>query len=224
METDLLWLDWATGTTSLFVNVETSVAGNRLNDGRCDHAGRYIVGTMHPVPDEGHAQGSLYSISPDGAVDGLETGVMVPNGLAFDHERGRMYWIDSPTFIIWIWDYDFETGIRTNKRVFFDYSAHSQANGTGDGGCLDEDGYYWSASVFGWALTRISPEGQIDRIVPLPVQKPSMPAFGGADFSTLFVTTIGEDSEPGRDGFEPGALLSLDVGVKGLAEPTFVAR
>ena len=65
----------------------------------------------------------------------------------------------------------------------------------------------------------------MDRRIELPVQKPSMPAFGGSDLTTLFVTTIGAGgtvpSEPGRDGFQPGELLALDVGVQGRPEPLF---
>jgi L-arabinonolactonase len=228
METDLVWLDWASGDTTPFVRLEDPALGNRLNDGRCDHRGRYIVGTMHPVPADGHEQGFLYSVSHEGVSQTLENDVIVPNGLVFDPERGRMYWIDSPSLVIWVWDYDLDTGTRSNKRVFFDYSGHDEAHGTGDGACLDAKGFYWSASVYGWALTRITPEGVIDRIIPLPVQKPSMPAFGGPDLATLYITTIGTDgptpATPGLDGFEPGMLLSIQPGVQGVLEPKFATR
>lgn len=225
METDLVWLDWTSGALSRFVSAEDADTGNRLNDGRCDPAGRYVVGTMHPEPELGHAQGSLYSIDSERSVDVLETDVIVPNGLVFDPVRERMYWTDTPRRTIWMWDYDLDTGTRRNKRTFFDYGAHDGVRGLPDGACLDAEGFYWSASVYGWAVTRIDPDGAVDRVIELPLQKPSMPAFGGADLSTMYVTTIGDaglkPSEPGRDGFQPGQLLSLEPGVRGVEEPRF---
>lgn len=224
-EAELVWLDWASGETTPFTQAEDPARGNRLNDGRCDPAGRFVVGTMHPVPEEGHFAGSLYSIDHTGAVSTLENEVGVPNGLVFDEQRSRMYWTDTLRKVIWMWDYDLDTGERHNKQVFFDYEAHDEVPGLPDGACLDADGCYWSASVYGWCMTRITPEGVVDRMVDVPVQKPSMPAFGGSDLSTMYITTIGSGglvpSAPGKDGFEPGALLAVDVGVQGIPEPKF---
>ena len=62
METDLVWLDWDSGAIEHFVSVEESLLANRLNDGRCDYSGRYIVGTMHPDVSKKQRSGSLYSI------------------------------------------------------------------------------------------------------------------------------------------------------------------
>jgi sugar lactone lactonase YvrE len=224
METDLVWLHWSTGETEWFVGVEDASGGNRLNDGRCDPAGRYVVGTMHPSPEESRFLGSLYSIDQTGAVSTLETEVGVPNGLVFDADRSRMYWTDTLRHVIWVWDYDLDTGLRRNKRVFFDYEAHDEVLGLPDGACLDVDGCYWSASVGGWALTRITPEGTVDRRIDLPVQRPTMPAFGGADLSTLYVTSIGDGGgSEDSSGVPAGSLLAVDAGVQGLAEPRFAS-
>ena len=223
METDVVWLDWESGRIEHLVSVEDSTSGNRLNDGRCDHAGRYIAGTMWPVAEAGTSSGALYSIDPSGTVTTLETEVGVPNGLVFDPERSRMYWADTFHATIWVWDYDLDTGERTNKRVFFDYREHDRAHGLPDGGCLDAEGFYWSASVHGWAVTRIAPDGSIDRIVDVPLAMPTMPAFGGSDLSTLYVTSIdGGLVDPKRsNGVPAGALIALDVGVAGVPEPGF---
>ena len=224
METDLVWMDWSTGETETFVGVEDPSRGNRLNDGRCDPVGRYVVGTMHPIPEEAHFVGSLYSIDPKGAVSTLETDVGVPNGLAFDPDRNRIYWTDTHRHVIWMWDYDRDTGLRRNKRVFFDYDAHDEVAGLPDGACVDVDGCYWSASVWGWALMRITPDGAIDRRIDLPVQKPTMPAFGGVDLSTLYVTSIGDGNEiEESSGVPAGALLAVDAGMQGLPEPRFAS-
>lgn len=222
MEHELVWLDWASGATETFVELEPAGTGNRLNDGRCDPAGRYVVGSMYEDTNAGTTSGILHRVSPDGSVETLHTGIGVSNGLGFDADRGRMYFADTPTQRVVVWDYNVETGKRTNERTFLDYSS---LDGLPDGACVDDDGCYWSASVYGWAVIRVTPDGVVDRRIELPVQKPSMPAFGGSDLSTLYVTSIGSGgtvpSEPGRDGFTPGDTLAIDVGVRGRPEPVF---
>jgi len=224
MEHELVWLDWASGATTPWLALEEPDTGNRLNDGRCDPAGRYVVGSMWAESSAGVVSGMLHRVEPDGGATTLRTDIGVTNGLAFDQERGRMYFADTPTEQVLVWDYDAETGERSNERIFLDYT---DLPGKPDGACVDADGCYWSASVYGWSVIRVSPDGVVDRRIDLPVEKPSMPAFGGADLATLYVTTIGaagsKASEPGRDGFEPGMVLAVDAGVRGIAEPLFGA-
>ena len=222
-ESELHWLDWESGELSLFVEAEDPARGNRMNDGRCDPEGRFIVGTMHPDADARRFDGSLYSIDSTGAVTTLENDVGIPNGLVFDSERGRMYWADTFHATIWVWDYDLDTGERSNKRVFFNYKEHPDVHGLPDGGCLDAEGYYWSASGHGWAVTRIAPDGTVDRVVDVPLAMPTMPAFGGSNLETLYVTSIdgGMVDERRSEGVRAGSLISLDVGVAGVPEPSF---
>lgn len=224
LETSLVHYDWSTETIEQLAVIEEPALGNRLNDGRCDPAGRYVVGTMWPVPEEGKFSGALYSIGPDLSVETLETDVGIPNSLVFDADRSRMYWADTFHATIWRWDYDLETGDRTNKQVFFHYKENPEAHGLPDGACLDADGCLWSASVHGWALTRITPDGDIDRIVDLPVAMPTMPAFGGPDLSTIYVTSIngGMVDAKRSKGVPAGALLAVEgTGIQGVPEPTF---
>ena len=97
--------------------------------------------------------------------------------------------------------------------------------GRPDGACVDADGCYWIACVYGWAVLRVTPEGEIDRRIDLPVEIPTMPAFGGPDMATLFVTSIGErGSRPGAPGQrDAGGLFAIETGVRGLVEPRFGA-
>ncbi len=222
-ESALEWFDWETGSMDHFVAVEDPARGNRLNDGRCDHAGRFVVGTMNPDPALQRFDGSLYSINADGRVDTLEDEVGIPNSTVFDADRGRMYWADTFRSTIWKWDYDLDTGRRSNKAVFFDYSAHPDVDGLPDGACLDAEGCLWSASVTGWGLTRLTPDGAVERRIELPVSMPTMPAFGGPDLSTIFVTSlVGGPKDPDRSrGVPAGALLAVDVDVCGVPEPRF---
>ncbi|MYH71379.1 MAG: SMP-30/gluconolactonase/LRE family protein [Acidimicrobiia bacterium] len=221
-EHELVVLNWATGETSSWRQLEEAGTGNRLNDGRCDPAGRYVVGSMYADTSAGRWTGALYRVGHVGDATTLRSKIGVTNGLAFDAERQRMYFADTPTDCVLVFDYDIESGEASNERIFLDYS---ELPGKPDGACVDADGCYWSASVYGWAVIRVTPQGVVDRRIELPVQKPSMPAFGGADLSTLFVTTIGAGgtvpSEPGRQGFQPGELLAIDAGTQGRPEALF---
>ena len=224
LETALVSYDWSTETVEELVVIEDPSLGNRSNDGRCDPTGRYVVGTMWPVPEDDRYTGGLYTIDDELTVTKLEADVGIPNSLVFDPERSLMYWADTFHATIWRWDYNLETGQRSNKQEFFDYRQNPDAQGLPDGACLDADGCLWSASVHGWALTRITPAGNVDRVVELPIAMPTMPAFGGADLSTIYVTSIdgGMVDERRSNGVPAGALLAIDgIGVQGLPETPF---
>ncbi len=224
MEHQLVWLDVESGTTEPWIDLEESGTGNRLNDGRTDPAGRFVVGSMFADTAAGRTTGRLYQVEADGATSVVRDGVGISNGLAFDPLHGRAYFADTPTERIIVWDHDVATGQRSNERLFVDYSA---LPGLPDGGCVDADGCYWSASVYGSAVIRVTPDGRIDRRIDVPAEKPSMPAFGGPDLTTLFVTTIGvggtlEAEAPANvDGVPAGSLLAIDAGVQGIPEPAF---
>ncbi len=222
METSLEWFDWDSEQLERFVDVEVGTA-NRLNDGRCDPNGRYIVGTMNPDTARRRFDGGLYSIDRRGVVDVLEEEVGIPNSTVFDPERGCMYWADTFHGQIWRWDYNALSGRRSNKTLFFDYRTTPGVTGLPDGACLDSEGCVWSASVHGWALTRLTPHGEVDQRIELPVAMPTMPAFGGPDLSTIFVTSLqgGQVDEHRSRGIPAGALLAVDVGIPGLPEQRF---
>lgn len=224
MEHEIVWLDWTSGTIEPWLVVEEAGAGIRLNDGRTDPAGRFVVASMHQDTSLRRFVGSLHQIDADGTHTVIRRGVSVGNGIAFDSERSRTYFTDSPTLAILSWNYDLETAARTEPEVFFEYT--DEYPGKGDGGCVDADGYYWSASVRGWGLTRIAPDGTVERRIDLPVYMPSMPAFGGADLDQLYVTSIATDAEV-RDGVAHGSLLKIDLSatdIRGRAEVPFAGE
>ncbi|MEM8705681.1 MAG: SMP-30/gluconolactonase/LRE family protein [Actinomycetota bacterium] len=219
VENALYDVDWADlGTISLRHRLEPDGNGNRSNDGRVDPAGRFVLGTMYEDAADGRSTGSLYCVADD--VETLRSQVGVPNGLAFDIVRDRVYWADTFTGRVVVADYDVTTGAWHDERPFFDYAGHP---GLPDGACLDTEGGYWSASVTGWCVTRIDPDGTVTDRIDVPLEKPSMPAFGGPERTTLFVTTIGEEhgrpATPGRDGVRPGSLLAIEgTGAVGIPE------
>jgi sugar lactone lactonase YvrE len=219
-ENELRWLDLASGLTEQWVTLEEPQPGVRLNDGRCDPAGRFWVGGMYVPTSAGRFDAFLHRVEPDGSFATVRSEVGCANGLAFSPEGDVMYWADTLHETVWSYDYDLATGQQRNERVFLDFAA---LPGRPDGACVDEAGCYWIACVGGSAVLRVTPEGDVDRVVELPVLRPTMPAFGGADLGTLFITSIGP-RDPASDGpGEHGAIFAFEPGVRGLPEPRFAA-
>ena len=222
VEHRLMDLMWSTGAAISRVDLEPEGPGKRLNDGRCDPAGRFWVGSMGDPPTDGRPVGMLHRVDVDGVTEVVQTGVGVSNGLAFSPDGSVMYWADTHRDLVWAYDYDVETGVRSNEQVFLDFA---ELPGRPDGACVDEAGCYWVACVYGWALLRATPDGHVDRVVEVPVEKPTMPAFGGAGLDTIFVTSISTGGSyaaaPGQQ--HAGGLLAFTPGVSGLPEPRFGA-
>ena len=220
LETSLAWFDWSSGKTTPWIALEQGDSGNRMNDGRTDPSGRFWVGSMFPQPAANRFTGNLYRVTAGGTTSTIRTNVGVSNGLAFDPQRRRMYWADTLHDMVWHFDYDDETGEVRNETPFIDFSG---LPGRPDGACVDSEGCYWIAGVYGWAVMRFTPEGQLDRTIELPVEAPTMPAFGGPDLTTLFITSIGAGgSRPPAPG-QPhaGSLLAVETNVAGIVDPPF---
>lgn len=223
-EQALYRLDWSTSELTLLRELEPDSSPTRMNDGRCDPAGRFWVGSMDDPSGTGAGAASLHCVNTDLTAGVVERDVTVSNALAFDPSRSIMYWADTPTGLIWSFDYDSDAGIRSGRRVFVDFAG--RLPGGPDGACIDTEGCLWVACVYGWGVARITPDGVVDRFIPLPIEKPSMPAFGGDHFDTMYLTSISRGgSRPAAPGQTlAGALLAIDVGQSGLPEPIFGAR
>ena len=200
------------GQLTLFTAPEAHLPENRPNDGAMSRDGRFFFGTMQMQPD-GIPHGTLYRLDPDGSVATLLDGLHVPNGLAISPDNHTLYLSDSWHDVRKIWAFDLDDrGVISRRRLFFDTTARS---GRPDGACMDAEGFYWSAAIDGGQLLRLTPDGAVNRVIDLPLRKPSKPCFGGPDLGTLYITSLsmGDPSE------HAGALLALRPGVTGLPEP-----
>ena len=147
----------------------------------------------------------------------LLDGFGIINGLAFSPDSKTAYVSDSIASrqTIWAYDYDLTDGAWTNQRLFFDCNAVA---GRPDGGAMDSEGCYWMAGVAGWQLVRLTPRGDVDMIIPMPIEKPTRIAFGGSDLSTLYVTSIGAGLADDATQPHAGGLFALTVpGISGVA-------
>jgi len=191
-----------------------NAATNRFNDGRVDPRGRYLTGTLDEPKAGGRA--GLYRYDRRGMAQ-LMDGVMTSNGLAFSPDGRTLYFSDTPRFVIYCFDYDPDTGAATNRRVFARIEPTATDRGRPDGAAMDVEGCYWSSMYEGSRIRRYDPDGKVMADYHVPALNTTMPAFGGADMKTLFVTTARD-----KNGGPGGGLYAMPVdAVKNLSEPIF---
>jgi sugar lactone lactonase YvrE len=77
-------------------------------------------------------------------------------------------------------------GTLTNRRVFVEIEKDA---GLPDGTAVDADGCVWIAMWGGWGVRRYSPAGELLSQIRLPCANVTKVAFGGPDYSSVFVTT-----------------------------------
>lgn len=194
----------------------------RFNDGRCDRAGRFWVGSMVRDMGANSPAGRLYRLDLHGFPATSIAGLYTPNGLAFDPDGRGLWWSDSHPLSQCIWHAALaEDGSVGERRLVVDM--HDQP-GRPDGAAIDVDGGYWICANDGGRILRFLPDGRLDRSIAVPVSKPSMCSFGGDALDTLFVTSIQPAHPQGDDRLLAGEVFALRPGTQGLAETPFRPR
>lgn len=188
--------------------------GRRGNDAAVAPDGSLWAGTMRY--DEAPGGGTLTRIAPDGTAAPLLTDVAVSNGTGWSPDGSRMYYIDSPTRRIDVFDVRSGEPLPVNRRPL---AVVEPGAGYPDGLTVDADGCVWVALWDGGAVRRYTPQGVLDRAVALPVRRPTACAFGGAALTDLYITS----ARRGLAAPHPlsGSVLVLPGAGKGLAQPAF---
>jgi sugar lactone lactonase YvrE len=222
--------DPATGAFDPICDPEADRPRSRFNDGKVDRGGRFWSGTVQESLTVGTADtnaryydpvGRLWRLDPDLSVHQLADGITMNNGLCWSPDNTRMYFSDSFTREIVIYDFDVATGAIANRRLF---ATIPPGRGVCDGATVDAEGCFWCANIDGGCVTRYRPDGSVDRIVALPVTRPTSCCFGGAELRTLFITTARRRLSADELARQPlaGCLLAIDTDVPGLPEPEFL--
>jgi L-arabinonolactonase len=195
-----------------------AIAGIRFNDGRVDRRGRFWSGTM--VEDaQCSASGCLYSVDSLGGMRCHVRGVRISNGLCMSPDGTRLYFADSPTRTIFVYDMIEPQGELGPRQVF----AHTPEGAQPDGAAVDVDGCVWSAHWGAGCVVRYTPEGRIDRTIQVPACQPTCVCFGGPELDVLCVTSAREGLSEATLLSEPhaGAVFLYRTGVQGLPEPEY---
>ncbi len=179
------FLDPETGNRTEGSKPEQANPHIRFNDGKCDPRGTFWAGTMAYDCREG--AGVLYEFDASGVVKEKITNTTISNGLVWNSNGTKFYFIDSMTYEVHCYDYDLKTGNIQNKEVV---ACIDKAMGLPDGMAIDAEDFLWVALFDGSKVVRINPQnGEIVFQVVLPVPKVTSCAFGGPDLDELYITT-----------------------------------
>ncbi|HEY0718125.1 MAG TPA: SMP-30/gluconolactonase/LRE family protein, partial [Streptosporangiaceae bacterium] len=129
----------------------------------------------------------------------------------------QMFYIDTPTHRVDVFDYDAATGTPSGRRPLVHVDP---GRGAPDGMALDAEGGMWVAIHRGHAVHRYLPDGTLDTVVEVPPAQVTACAFGGPGLDELYITTSRENLPDGEDPLA-GALFRVKPGVRGLPLGTF---
>jgi len=178
----------------------------RPNDGRTDREGNFIIGSYnnaHRV--DAQPIGGLWRLPVNGGAleEVLDYKFRCSNCICFTKSGTTMFFCDTPTRRIYQFDYDARTG-PSNRRLL--YELPSSVGGGPDGAQCDANGNVWAAISGAGRVIRITPAGEVDLVVELPVKQPTSVTLGGPGMNTLFITTRAEN---GRK--DAGSLFACQV-------------
>jgi sugar lactone lactonase YvrE len=170
----------------------------RSNDGACDAAGRFWIGTM--ALDEKPGAGALYRY--DGSLERVLDEVTLSNGIGWTRDATRMYYIDSPVQRVDLFDFELASGRVDDRRPFVSID---ESDGIPDGLTVDDEGGVWVALYGGSCVHRYDESGHLDAVLEVPAKNVTSCCFGGGDGRSLFVTTAAPDgnvyvTQPGVSG------------------------
>ena len=209
-ETGLWRFDITTGTRELLCPLEADRPETRSNDGRADAQGGFWIGTMGKEAQEGI--GAIYRYYK-GELRKLVEGITIPNAICFAPDGRTAYHSCTRSQIIQRQPLDAEGWPEGPATPFLDLRAEGL---NPDGAVVDAEGYLWNAQWGAARVARYAPDGSLDRTVAVGGRHSSCPAFGGADLTTLFVTTAQENiPDPGP---AEGLVYAAEVGVTGQRE------
>jgi sugar lactone lactonase YvrE len=216
---------YVAATTEGFADVDSAGAfvdrldvlpdGIRMNDAKCDSAGRFWAGSC--AMDFAAGRGALHVLTPVWTTEVVVDGLTQPNGLDWSPDGRTFYLIDTQAGEINAFDVDPDRPRLTGRRVVATLPA---ARGYLDGMTVDADGCLWVAIWGGARVVRFSPDGDVLAELPMPVEQPSSCAFGGRDLDVLYVTSAREGLD---DPAAPaGSVLAVrGLGVRGLPAHRF---
>jgi sugar lactone lactonase YvrE len=166
----------------LVVDLAAEHPGGRMNDGKCDRAGRFWAGSLNR---EWPGTGSLYRFDGELRAHKMLSDVTTSNGIGWSPDERLMYYIDTGRRQVDVFDFDVEHGTIANRRCF----ARIDDGSSPDGLTVDVEGFVWVACFRGASIRRYAPDGRLRGLLQLPVSRVTSCTFGGEDLNVLFITS-----------------------------------
>jgi len=213
LRAEIIFFDPAKNQKRQIVALDSKV--EMFNDGHCDAQGRFWIGTKDVL--EKNPIGHIYALDKK-QFHQYDNHFTVTNGFVFSVDHQYFYMADSPARIIYRYQFDLETGILSDRKIFAKIPDDA---GYPDGMAIDAEGYLWNCHFNGWRITRYTPAGEVDRVIEVPTQAPTSCCFGGKDFKTLFITSAKRDVINLHEQPMAGAVFAVSVDTPGLPACSF---
>ena len=177
------------------------------NDICADSAGRVYAGSLRfPVfdPEVEPVPGELWRIDAVDQAVALYEGVVHANGVALSPGERTVFHSDTRSNVILVHELS-EDGTARGRRAF-----HFPP-GAPDGMAVDSQGLLWVASARSGCVARLTPDGEIDRVLDVPAQTVTSVCFAPDGEPELYVVTADNTEELERRG----TIFRIDAGVGG---------
>jgi len=200
-------------------SVESNIAGNRLNDGKCDPVGRLWFGSMGLHAEKW--RGALYSLVEDCKVQRHISDLTIPNGLEWSPDRKRFYFIDTAKSNVMAFEFCEETGLIRNGQTIIRIPAKL---GYPDGMTVDQEGMLWIAHWGGAGVSRWNPmKGEMIDWIDVPALNVTSCCFGKRSYDVLFITSSSLDlTEKDKKQYPySGSIFAKKLRVRGFAPSLF---
>ena len=142
--------------------------------------------------------------------------VTISNGLQWSSDGSRVFYNDTPTGRVDVFDFDGDTATFSGRRPFVTLAGGQNP----DGMTIDSEDGVWIALWGGSAVHRYDSSGRLSEVIELPVSNVTACAFGGVDRSTLYITTSRLGLEPGAEP-QAGSVFSIRTKTPGARQFTY---
>jgi sugar lactone lactonase YvrE len=166
----------------------------RSNDAKIAPNGHGYFGTLAYDPEDFPESGNLYVLR-DGKLTVAVPRTTISNGLGWDPDESRMYFIDSPSGSIDVFDWSAQDDL-LNRRTFYEVDPQI---GIPDGMCVDSEGNIWVAIWGGSCVLGVNRSGELIDRIELPTPNITSCCFVGPDLGHLAITT--SDAETANSGY-----------------------
>ncbi|GEL94655.1 calcium-binding protein [Cellulomonas composti] len=194
------------------VEVVPASVASRLNDGACDPAGRFVVGSLalHGGPGDER----LWRLEDDGTLTVLDDDLTLSNGIGWSPDGGVLYVADTYRHVVFARTYDAASGRVGPRHVLVETPGEYP-----DGLCVDAAGDLWVAFWSAGQVRRYSPDGELVGVLRTGAPLTTSCAFVGDDLGLLVVTTAAKPVPGVPASPRGGALLACRPGGVGRPQP-----
>jgi sugar lactone lactonase YvrE len=217
-ETGLSVFDLHSGAfTRRLAALEADNPATRANDGRADPWGGFWIGTMGKGAEPG--AGAIYRYHA-GGLRRLFGNITIPNAICFSPDRTCAYYADTDRALLFRVALDADGWPAAEPELFVDFA---KLGFWPDGAVTLADGALRVALWGEGAVIAVSATGEVGARRRFPAPHTTCPAYGGADYTTLFCTSATQGLSPEALAEAPlsGATFATEDTVQGKPEPAF---